>query len=164
MAAFCTQAQLTVWNMELADAVKHPEFNAAWWTSIIEDMSDWVQGKLYNTQGTIADVPATPQPIQDLCIYACMEAALIRAYSTFRSGDGTDIVYWQEKKDDQLEGILSHRISCETMTMPVVTSAKGEDSLGPQFGWDKYGRRIKTDDISDREEWEATYPYEDREE
>lgn len=164
MAAFCTQAQLTVNNMELADVVKHPEFNAAWWTSIIEDTSDWVQGVLYNTQGTIQDVPNTQQPIQDLTIYACMEMALIRSYSQFRSGDSTDILYWKERKDTQLEGILSHRISCETMVMPVIESAKDDDALGPQFGWDKYGQRIKTDDISDRQEWEADYPYEDREE
>ena len=65
---------------------------------------------------------------------------------------------------EQLEGILSHRISSDDMAMPVISSAKKEDEMVPKMGYGKYGDRVKTDDISDEAEFEADYPYEAAEE
>ena len=149
MATFCTKDDLKNRNFEIE---KHPtELSDAYLDQLIEDISDYVETLLFNTQGTVQDMPNTPRPIRDLTIYGCMEEILIRMYSAFRSGDGTDIILWQERAEKQYQGIVSHRIRSADMPRPSFGTNKADKRWKPAFGYGKYGERILRSDLPDDE-------------
>jgi hypothetical protein len=149
MAQFCLIQDLKDRNAEI---VKNPTvFTDPVLTTIVEDVSRWIQGLLYNGQSVVPDMPDTPGPIHDLAIYAAMEELLIRGYSSFREADAEDIQFWNKRLVKQLKGILSHRISSPDMVQPEISSNKEDVRLYPAFGLGPFGERVLTDSLPDAE-------------